>query len=293
MSEHDAQGRATAANENSRERMTLEAIGINPWNAVDMPLPLEADRTLLERAAFAAAQCGKAAFAAARVAGITQPDWAAAYVRRSIAASDREAQVRHELSAHAPEPMAKVSPFVDPAEVQRKALVNVMIGVAGERGGLAQGRVSAATIDKNPWSIIWSDLSRANAALLDRVRDTAVQLVSAALRYRDERSYTPEEAALWGRYAEAAKNTYIAACALSHAQDRTPSRPAADVSPAEREDERLTRGGDRARSVECGRARYARECEPGIAVADCRDRGRFAPQPRQPGQHGGAGGRCN
>jgi hypothetical protein len=196
MSERGGFGRNEPANENSRERMTLEAIEINPWNAVDLPFPADADRTLLEGAAFAAGQCAKAAFAAWRVAEITQPDWAAAYLVRSIGASERSAVARDKLQELAPEAVSKVSPFLDPAQVRTAALVNVLTAMAEEQVAEGGARITAADIDKNRWSITWSELSGADAALLDRVRDTAVSLVREALVNRDERSYAPEEAAL-------------------------------------------------------------------------------------------------
>jgi hypothetical protein len=65
-------------------------------------------------------------------------------------------------------------------------------------------------------------------------------LVRAALQYRDERSYTPEETALWDRYAEAAKNTYIAAYALSATEERAAGRTA-EFSAGKDEREPLTR----------------------------------------------------
>jgi hypothetical protein len=156
-----ADNRYAPANENSRERLTLEAIEINPWNAVDMPVPADADRTLLERTAFAAGQCEKAAVAAARVAELTQPDWAGAYVRRSIEAGDRSADARRNLAELASEDVSKVSPFFDPTQVQSKALINVMFAVGEERRADTGAAITAASIDKNPWSIIWSDLSGA------------------------------------------------------------------------------------------------------------------------------------
>jgi hypothetical protein len=214
MSERGGEGRKEPANENSRERMTLEAIEIDPWNAVDLPFPADADRTLLERAAFAADQCDKAALAAARVAQITDPDRAGAYLLRSIDASERSEEARRNLGALPPEQLSKVSPFLDPAQLQDKAMLNVLAEISASRGFDPRAAITAATIDRNPWAVLWSDLSGAGPELLGRVRDTAVGLVREAMGRRDERSSTPEEAALWNSYAEAARNTYIDAYAL-------------------------------------------------------------------------------
>jgi len=56
----------SAANQNSREVMTFEALQSDPWSAVYHPLPADADRTLLAGVALIADECAKSAFAAAR-----------------------------------------------------------------------------------------------------------------------------------------------------------------------------------------------------------------------------------
>ena len=73
-----------AANQNTREVMTLESIERDPWKAVDLPLPKDVDRTLLAAVALVADQCAKAGFAVARVAEIVEPEVAS---RRGRAAS--------------------------------------------------------------------------------------------------------------------------------------------------------------------------------------------------------------
>jgi hypothetical protein len=201
------------ANQND-EGLTLKAVGRNPWNAVDRSLPDDADRTLLERTAFAARECAKAAFAAARVAEVTEPDLVAAYERRSAEAADRDQEARHRLGQLAPDQMSTVSPFLDPERVHKKALRNLMIEVESENNPLRE-TVTAATIDKNPWSLMRGDLTGVAPELLHQVQDAAMGLVLDAWERRDG-SYTPEEASLWDRYASLARNLYAEAeCELA------------------------------------------------------------------------------
>jgi hypothetical protein len=70
MQQHRQAERTThpeAANQNIREPMTLEAITRDPWQAVYLNVPADADRTLLAAVATCADQCAKFAFAASRV----------------------------------------------------------------------------------------------------------------------------------------------------------------------------------------------------------------------------------
>jgi hypothetical protein len=196
------------ANQNDKD-LTLEAIERDPWNAVDRPLPEDADRTLLERTGFAARECAKAAFAAARIAEIIEPDLAPAYRQRGAEASEREEKARRELGGLPPQEVSKVSPFLDSQKVLEKALSTIMLEVMDERRP-PRPRVTDAAIDADPWSIIRSDLSGADAELLLRVQATALGLVRDASDRRD-RSLTPAEASLWSAYADLARNAYAEA----------------------------------------------------------------------------------
>lgn len=220
------------ANQND-EGLTFKAVARNPWNAVDRSLPDDADRTLLERTAFAARECAKAAFAAARVAEITEPDLVAAYERRSAEAADRDREARHRLSQLPTGQMSTVSPFLDPDRVHKKALRNLMIEVESGHGPLRE-TVTAAAIDKNPWSLMRADIRGVAPELLRDVQDAAMGLVLDAWERRDG-SYTLEEASLWDRYANLARNLYAEAeCELAIAP-RTPGERnlAAEVLTAE------------------------------------------------------------
>ncbi len=197
-----------AANQNN-EGVTIEAIQRDPWNAVDRSLPEDADRTLLERTAFAARECAAAAFAAARVTDIVEPDLAPAFRQRGEEASARHVEARGELSLLPAEQVAKVSPFLDPKEVLEKALRTVMIEVIDEAHA-PRPAVTDAAIDVNPWSIIRSDLSGADPELLLRAQATALGLVREASDWRD-RSRSPAEASLWDAFADMARNTYAEA----------------------------------------------------------------------------------
>jgi hypothetical protein len=209
MDARDSGSRSPFAANQNEENVTLKGIEQDPWNAVDRRLPEDADRTLLERTAFAAGECAKAAFAAARVAEIIEPDLAPAYWKRGAEASERDETARHELGHLPPEEMSKVSPFLDPKKVIEKALSTVMIEVVDERGP-ARVAVTNAAMDANPWSIIRSDLSDADPELLLRVQATALGLVRDASDRRD-RSLTTEEASLWAAFADLARNTYAEA----------------------------------------------------------------------------------
>jgi hypothetical protein len=220
------------ANENRREEMTLEAIERDPWNAVDLPLPDNADRTFLAAAGVAADQCFKAAFAAARVAEIVDPGRVASFVLRSTEAAARAEEARRDLGALPAEQVSKVSPFLHPDRVQEKALMGVMGGTgAGEPE--PQAAISDAAIDSNRWSVVWSDLAGAGPDLLKRVVDTSAGLIGEALQRRDESSYSREEAALWNHYAAAARDTVKdAQHELALIAARGASRPPQSTGPA-------------------------------------------------------------
>ena len=210
MSERDVAGALHGvANDNRRGPVSLEAIELDPWNAVDRPLPQDADRGLLEQVALAAGECAKAAFAAGRVAAITDPDRAEPYGARRLEAAQRWHEARRALREREPEQGSNVSPFPDPARLQERAVTGLMIEMGEERGSQPRSPVTADALDHNPWSVVRSDLSGADADLLSRVRDTAVGLIREAMERRDGRSHSPEEASLWNAYVEAARDTYI------------------------------------------------------------------------------------
>ena len=109
MSERDiADALYGGANDNGRGPVSREAIEQDPWHAVDLPLPQDADRSLLEQVALAAGECAKAAFAAARVAAITDPDRAEPYGARQWEAADRWHEARRALRAVEPEQVSDV-----------------------------------------------------------------------------------------------------------------------------------------------------------------------------------------
>src|SRR4051794_3347959 len=114
-----------AANQNTREAMTLESIERDPWKAVDLPLPKDVDRSFLAAVALVADQCAKAGFAVARVAEIVEPEVAWRYRVREVEAGERRDEARRELGA-LPVEVAKVSPFLHPDEMQHKAVVRLL-----------------------------------------------------------------------------------------------------------------------------------------------------------------------
>ena len=226
MSERDVAGALHGvANDNSRGPVSLEAIEQDPWHAVDRSLPQDADRGLLEQVTLAAGECAKAAVAAARVAAITDPDRVEPYGARRLEAAERWHEARRALRELDPEQVSDVSPFPDPARLQERAVIGLMIEMGEERGSQPRSPVTADAIDNNPWSIVRSDLSGADPDLLSRVRDTAVGLIREAMDRRDGRSHSPEEASLWNAYVEAARDTYIDA----HLELSRLERPAGDA----------------------------------------------------------------
>ena len=65
-------------------------------------MPQDVDRGLLEQVAFAASECAKAAFAAARVAVITDPDRVEPYGARRLEAAERWHEARRALRGSIP-----------------------------------------------------------------------------------------------------------------------------------------------------------------------------------------------
>jgi hypothetical protein len=194
------------ANDNRVEFVTLEAIELNPWSAVDLKLPQDADRSLLEGTALAASECAKAAFAAWRVAEITEPALAPLYRSRNAQAADRGEEARRQLGELPPDRISNVCLFLDPAQVQAKALSKIMLEVTDARPPRAP--ITAAEIDRNPWSIIRSSLTGVGAEVLECARDCAFGLFREA-EQRSAGAYSREEAELWKTYGEAVVTSYL------------------------------------------------------------------------------------
>jgi hypothetical protein len=201
-----------AANQNTREAMTLESIERDPWKAVDLPLPKDVDRSLLAAVALVADQCAKAGFAVARVAEIVEPEVAWRYRVREVEAGERRDEARRELGALPVEQVAKVSPFLHPDEMQHKAVVR-LLNIEADRQRLpgnlpSPNYTTAEGLDKNPWHAVFSTLpENASVELLDRVGEIAVDLMRDALQRR-EASYTREESNVWDGYAAAAAEAW-------------------------------------------------------------------------------------
>lgn len=214
------EGPPLPANQNDAA-VTFETIERNPWNAVERPLPEDADYCLLERAAFAAAECAKAASAAAKVAEVTDPDRSRPWRLRAIEAGERAEETWRRQDALPPE-HSKVSPLIYAGRVQETAMGMVLAAMADERAPDGRPAVSAEAIERNRWSVLWSDLGGADPELLAHVRDTTLTLIHTALQHQ-ENSHTSAEAALWKAYADAATDTYIAAdCEARIAAARLP-----------------------------------------------------------------------
>ena len=187
--------------------MTLEALQQNPWNAVDRDLPGGRRPHLAGADCLCREECARAALAASRVAEITEPALAHLYLDRKVDAAARGGQSAPQAWRNPAQRISTVSPFLDPGDVQQKAAAAIMVEVAEARGPRAP--VTAAEIDRNPWSIVRSDLAGIGPELLERVTEVAVDLIADALRRSEDSSHGREEAALWKSYAEAAARTYM------------------------------------------------------------------------------------
>ena len=100
--------------DDAREEMTIEGILQNPWKAVDLDLPQDADRAFLRTAARAADACAQTAFAYGRVAAIVEPERAEFYRDRYEAATERRTEAQQQLERLPPEQTADVSAFFHP-----------------------------------------------------------------------------------------------------------------------------------------------------------------------------------
>jgi hypothetical protein len=197
----------SAANQNSREEMTCDALQSDPWSAVYQPLPPDADRILLTAVALVGQECAKSAFAAARVSEIVQPELADYYKDRQADAEERRAEARQKLQALAHDAGAQVTPFLDRDELQNKAVVG-LLNMAGSHqraeGSFWPEYVTAEALDKNPWAAAFSPLPDfVDPELAERVAKTAWALSREAEAHRDA-SYTREEAAVWDAHIDAA-----------------------------------------------------------------------------------------
>jgi hypothetical protein len=204
----------SAANQNTREEMTLEALQSEPWSAVYQPLPADADRTLLAAVALIADECAKSAFAAARVSEIVQPELADYYEDRQTEAIERRTEARQKLKALAPEDGAQVTPFLERDELRNKAVIGLLnMGNRRQRveGCFWPDHVTDEALDKNPWAAAFSALpDDVSPEFAERVAKTAWGLTRDAEAHRDA-SFTREEAAVWDAHIDAAWQACLAA----------------------------------------------------------------------------------
>jgi hypothetical protein len=196
QAEHTAQ--PEAANQNDRDPMTLEAIRLDPWQAVYLNVPVDADRTLLAAVATCADQCAKFAFAASRVDAVIMPDMAQYSLDRQADALTRRDEARARLAALPPEQMAKVSPFLHPERLQDDAMASLRTTIGQRHEQMEfRGYATAEMIDQNAWNAHVLPLPPdANSDLLYRIFETSISLGVEAVQ-RGEDAYTPQEAQLW------------------------------------------------------------------------------------------------
>jgi hypothetical protein len=199
---HNANVPQTPANQNSHEQMPLEAMQTDPWSAVYRPLPADADRTLLANVARVADQCGRAAFAAARVSQVVQPGLADYYWDRQADAHDRRDEVRQKLAGLGPEKVTALSQSLDSDDLQRKAVVGLLN--MGNRRQRVEGvfwpeYLTPEALDKNPWAAAFSVLpDNVSPEFAEDVANIGLGLFKDGLAHRDA-SYTPEECVLLQR----------------------------------------------------------------------------------------------
>jgi Relaxase/Mobilisation nuclease domain len=194
-----------SANQNTHQPLTHEVMQRDPWQAVYAPVPNDADRTLLAAAAFAAAQCERYAFAAARVSAVIEPELAGYYRDRQADAAARRDEANQRLAVLSPDQVAQVSPFLHPEQIYERAQGQLEHEI-WQRSGAWKGGISAERMDANPWSIV-SDRTippNASADLLQRINATGFQLSNEAWDRR-ETAFTPEEAKLWNDYGQIAR----------------------------------------------------------------------------------------
>jgi hypothetical protein len=233
--------------QNGREPMTVGAIQQNPWNAVDLALPQETDRTLLRAASFCAWQCEKRALAEARVAAIveTTPEFPAYLKARRAAAAVRHTEAERRLAALAPGQVAKVSPFLLPARVELKAQGGLYADARAH--GLGWGRtrhewISVEAIEENRWNVLWLPLGKdANRSLVERVRVTVRAVHWDAFDLCDA-SATAAERRLWDQLTALAKIRFDGAVSRSLELDGRPA-PARDGSDAARRSDDIKDAG--------------------------------------------------
>src|SRR5207248_1265368 len=128
----------------SHEPMTLEAIARDPWKAVDLEIPRDADPALLAGVADAAGLCVKAAAAHVRVDQIIAPAHVQADLTRGAAAAERREEVRRIIEQLPP---AQRVPFLPNERMQHIALFNVTGGYFAEAQAEPEPTITAAEID--------------------------------------------------------------------------------------------------------------------------------------------------
>ena len=186
------------ANQNVHTPITPELIAADPWQAVYLDVPKDADRTLLAAVAMCADQCAKFAFAASRVDEVLHPDMAQYSLDRQSDALSRRDEARARLATLPPEQVAKVSPFLHPEQLQDRAMASLAASIGQRYEEMEfRGYATAEAIDQNRWNALTQPLPpHASPELFNRIFETTVILSDEADQRRDA-AYTREEADLW------------------------------------------------------------------------------------------------
>jgi hypothetical protein len=212
---------AFPANENRRERMSLEAMQENPCKAVELPLPEDADRTLLAAAAFCADKCANIALDHMLVAGTVEGsrDGVKRYAQRGREALRRRDEAQAQLGQLPPEQISKVSPFLHPRETEEKAWRWLAGSGRDEHDGLyaeqrlreRDGRVPPVTrerIAENPWHAVFGEIPKdAGNELLRTIAARAEDLQKDAL-WAAIKTRTKTGQQQWTDHADRAKSRW-------------------------------------------------------------------------------------
>ena len=199
--------------------MTIEGILQNPWKAVDLDLPQDADRAFLRTAARAADACAQTAFAYGRVAAIVEPERAEFYRDRYEAATERRTEAQQQLERLPPEQTADVSAFFHPELEQQQAEAVLLAqdataALAHDPSRHTDYFARPEEIRENPWHALkYPPAPNASPDFLNQLAETYVSLHHIAREQR-EVSYTPAEREIWDRYARLAHSSLGYACGL-------------------------------------------------------------------------------
>ncbi|MGA8613741.1 MAG: AAA family ATPase, partial [Xanthobacteraceae bacterium] len=205
--------------DDAREEMTIEGILQNPWTAVDLDLPKDADRAFLRTAARAADTCAQTAFAYGRVAAVVEPERAEFYRERYEAAAERRTEAQQQLERLRPEQTADVSAFFHPELAQQQA--EAVLRAQDATAALARDPsrhtdyfARPEEIRENPWNALkYPPAPNASPDFLNLLAETYVSLHHIAREQR-EVSYTPAEREIWEGYARLAHSSLGYACGL-------------------------------------------------------------------------------